>query len=153
MIAERVAPRPVLFVSLGASADAVPSRGVESRSVPFLSDPRDVARYLQAADLVLHAAHAENHPLAVLEAQSCGVPVVASDVGGIPETLVGRATGLLVTPDDPAALAEAASGLLLDDVRRAAIAAAALANATARFGLDRMVDAYIALYRELVSGS
>lgn len=151
-IVARVAPRPVLFVSLGAS-DVAPIQGADVVSVPFLSDPRDVARYLQAADLALHAARAENHPLAVLEAQSCGVPVVATDTGGIPETLVDARTGLLVPPADPAALAEAASGLLLDDVRRRDMGAATVAHATGRFGLDRMVDAYIALYRELAGRS
>jgi len=152
-IAARVAPRPVIFVCLGALMDPGSTPGVEVASVPFLCDPRDVARYLQAADLMVHAAHAENHPLAVLEAQSCGVPVVATGVGGIPETLVDGRTGLLVPPDDPAALAEAASGLLLDDDRRAAFGNAAFENAASRFGLDRMADAYVALYRELGSGS
>jgi len=151
-IVARVAPRPVLFVSLGASADVAPAPGVEARMVPFLSDPRGVARYLQAADLVLHAARAENHPLAIIEAQSCGTPVVATDVGGIRETLADGQSGLLVPLSDPAALAEAASGLLLDDARRQAMGAAALEHATAHFGLDRMVDAYVALYHELASG-
>jgi glycosyltransferase involved in cell wall biosynthesis len=152
-IAARVAPRPVLFVSLGASVDSASIAGVDVLPVPFLPDSRDVARHLQAADLVLHAARAENHPLAVLEAQSCGIPVVATDVGGVPETLVDRRTGLLVPPDDPAALADAASGLLLDDGRRAAFGEAAAGNAAAHFGLDCMLDAYVALYRELGSAS
>jgi glycosyltransferase involved in cell wall biosynthesis len=151
-IAARVAPRRVLFISLGAEAGEAPTQGAEVLAVPFVSDPRRVALYLQAADLVLHAAHAENHPLAVLEAQSCGIPVVATAIGGVPETLVDGETGVLVPHADPAALAEAASAILLDDPRRDAMGAAAFDNASGRFGVGRMVDDYVALYRELVSG-
>lgn len=152
-IVRRVAPRDVLLLSLGARVDAPPVRGARVVSVPFLDDPRDVARYLQAADLALHSVHAENHPLAILEAQSCGLPVVASNVGGVSETLVDGDTGLLVPPDDPGAIAREASGLLLDDVRRESMGRAALAHATGRFGLDRMVDEYVSLYEELAGAS
>lgn len=148
-IARRVAPREVVFLSLGAVADPVAAPGVDVRSVPYTSDPADVARYLRAADLMLHAARAENHPLAILEAQSCGIPVIASDVGGVSETLVDGHTGLLVPPSDPMALAEAASSLLADGSRRAAMGAAALAHAEEHFGLDRMIDAYVGLYRTI----
>jgi len=152
-IVRRVAPREVLLLSLGARVNASPVPGARVVSVPFLDDPGDVARYLQAADLALHTAHAENHPLAILEAQSCGLPVVASNVGGVPETLVDGETGLLVPPDDPGALAQEASGLLFDDPRRESMGRAALAHASGRFGLDRMVDEYVRLYQELVGGS
>ena len=152
-IARRVAPREVLLLLLGARADDSPVPGARVVSVPFLDDSRDVARYLQAADLAVHTVHAENQPLAILEAQSCGLPVVASNVGGIPETLVDGQTGLLVPADDPGELAEAVSGLLLDDRRRESMGRAARAQALGRFGLDRMVDDYVRLYQELAGGS
>lgn len=152
-IVERLSPRPVLLVSLGAWVKDAGIPGAEIISVPYLQNPSDVARYLQAADLMLHAVHAENHPLAILEAQSCALPVVASDVGGIPETLVDGRTGHLVAPDDSVALADAASALLLDEGRRESMSAAAFEHASGRFALDRMVDDYVELYRELAGRS
>lgn len=152
-IARRAAGREVVLVVLGARIEAPPAVGMRVVSVPFLDEARDVARYLQAADLAVHTAHAENHPLVVLEAQSCGLPVVATRIGGVPETLVDGMTGVLVPPTDPGALAAAVASLLLDGDRRASMGRAALEHARGRLGLDRMIDAYVSLYRELVSAS
>ena len=68
------------------------------RSEPFGSRGR-VAETLRRADVYVHATKADNHPLAVLEALACGVPVVAPRVGGIPEQLTEE-TGVLVEPGD-----------------------------------------------------
>ena len=148
-IVELVAPRPVLLVSLGAWIEDDRTPGAEVLSVPFTPDPRVVARYLQAADLAIHAARAETLGLVILEAQSCGLPVVATAVGGIPETIADGVTGLLVPPEDPAALARAAGELLLDAPRREAMGTAAIERARSLFGLDRMVGAYFDLYGEV----
>ena len=145
LIVERVAPRPVLVAALGGTSSPGPG-GAQILGVPFLKEPAEVARYLQTADLVIHAARAENHPLAILEAQSCGLPVVASDVGGVSETLVDGVTGLLVPPSDCSALAEAARALLGDDARRGAMGVAAASHAREEFGLERMVERYLTLY-------
>ena len=81
----------------------------------------------------------------MLEAQACGVPQVATDVGGVGEA-VDAATGLLVPPRDPAALAGALAELLLDPERRARMAAASRARHAERFMIERMLDATAALY-------
>lgn len=148
-IAKRVHDRPLVVVALGTESLAESLPGAVVVSVPYVRSPEHVARYLQAADLYLHMAHGENHPLAILEAQSCGIPVIASDVGGISETLADGITGVLVPAGDGAALASAASGLLTDDARRLTMGAAAANHARGRFGLERMADAYISLYREV----
>ena len=112
--------------------------------------PEDVARWLQAADLYVHPSRADTFPNGVLEALACGTPVVASRVGGIPEQ-VRDETGVLVEPGDPAALAAAIESLLADPSRRERMSAAAAEDARARFSLDRQVDAYLALYVELLA--
>jgi glycosyltransferase involved in cell wall biosynthesis len=108
----------------------------------------EVAKGLQGADLFVLATRADNHPLTVLEALGCGVPVIASRVGGIPEQLTEE-TGVLVEPGDPDALAGAIDALLGDPERRARMGEAAAADARARFSLERQVDAYLDLYEEL----
>jgi starch synthase len=84
----------------------------------------------------------------VYEAMGCGTPVVASRVGGIPELVVDGETGLLVPPDDPAALAEAVTALLADPDRRARMGCAARAQALARFESATIALQTLALYQQ-----
>jgi glycosyltransferase involved in cell wall biosynthesis len=136
----------VEFIAVGRETAVVP--GSATRSVPFQHDRREMAKYFQAADIYLHAAHADTSPLSVLESMACGTPVVASRVGGIPEQLADDA-GVLVDPHNGAQMAGAVERLLGDDALRVAIGERAAARAHRCFTLDRQVDAYLALYREL----
>ena len=139
-----------IFVALGEDAPAERIGGVELRYSAFLTDPEQVARYYQAADLYVHPALAENAPLAIIEAMACGTAVVASEVGGIPELVADGETGLLFPARNPAALADAVETLLGDKSRRAAMGAAALERVRERYTLERQVDAYLAWYDELM---
>jgi glycosyltransferase involved in cell wall biosynthesis len=69
--------------------------------------PAEVARWMSAADLVCLPSVNEGVPNVLLEAMACGTPVVASDVGGIPEIVDPGACGYLVAPGDPRELADA----------------------------------------------
>jgi len=106
----------------------------------------DVAAWLRAAKVVLHPVRWEGFGLAVLEAMLAGRAVVASAVSAVPELVVHGETGLLVPPDDPAALAAAANELLEAPERAAAMGAAGRRRARADFSVARMVDATLALY-------
>jgi glycosyltransferase involved in cell wall biosynthesis len=139
--------RQLLAIALGEAAPEERIGSVRLRSEPFQAR-EEVARRLRGADLYVHATKADNHPLAVLEALACGVPVVAPRVGGIPEQLTEE-TGMLIEPGDPEALARAILDLADDPERRRRMGAAAAADARARFSLDRQVDAYLDLYSEL----
>ena len=97
-------------------ADRVRLRGRVGRDgVPAL---------LRSADLVVCMPWYEPFGIVPLEAMACGVPVVASAVGGLPDTVVDGVTGVHVPPRDPAALAAAVRALLADPLRRAAFGAA-----------------------------
>ena len=74
----------------------------------------DVERLLKAADIFVMSSLREGTSIALLEAMAAGVPVVATDVGGNPELVSNRGTGMLVPPSSPAALAEAVSSLIRD---------------------------------------
>jgi starch synthase len=84
-----------------------------------------------------------------LEAMACSTAVVASRVGGIPEVVAEGATGLLVPPDDPAALADAMNALLRNPGRAEALGRAGRLRAVDEFSWDAVAAQTAALYAEL----
>jgi glycosyltransferase involved in cell wall biosynthesis len=105
---------------------------------------------LSIADLFLLPSAQESFGLAALEAMACGVPVVASKAGGLPEVIDHGVTGFLHPIGDVDAMA--ASGLLLlsDDDLHGRIAAAAAASVRERFCVDRVVPMYEAHYVQVL---
>jgi glycosyltransferase involved in cell wall biosynthesis len=109
----------------------------------FLANPFPLVRRLE---VLVHPALRDPFPLALLEGMALGRPIVASAVGGIPEMLIDGESGILVPPDDAAALAAAVVGLLRDAAHRRAVGAAAFARLRTHFSLDgfarAMFDAF-----------
>ena len=149
LLSDRAPADRFVFVALGEEGPKQAFGGIELVYSAFLRDPEQVARYYQAADLYVHPAVAENLPLAIIEAMACGTPVVASDVGGIPELVVEGETGVLFPVGHPGALADAVATLLGDDARRRAMGAAAARRVLDRFTLELMADAYLDWYAEM----
>lgn len=116
----------------------------------FLGFSGPSARHLRAIDVFVLPSSWEALPIGLLEALACGVPQVATDVGGSGEA-VAPETGRLVPPGDPAALADAVVALLADPAGREQMAAASRARHDARFGLERMVAQTAAVYDEALS--
>ncbi len=119
--------------------------------VRFLGRREDAADLLAACDVFVMPSRREGLGVAALEAMAAGRPVVASRVGGLATAVLDARTGLLVPPEDPAALAEALSTLLGDGALRARLGAAGPARVAADFGAEGMVEAYEKLYRELLT--
>lgn len=99
----------------------------------------------QAADLFLFASETETQGLVLAEAAACGVPTVAVRAPGCEEVVVDGETGLL-TKADTEALADAATGLLLDRERRAGMAAMARAHAVREFEVGRQIERTLDVY-------
>lgn len=150
ILAERDDTPDLLFLAIGSDAPPEHIGRSELRSVPFTRDSARMASYYQAADLYVHPARAENLPLAIIEAMACRTPVVASNVGGIPEIIEDGHTGLLFQPADAAALASAIAALLASDARRETMSEAGLRSVAARFTLGMQVDAYLSWYQDLL---
>lgn len=112
----------------------------------FTGERDDVPELLASFDVFAFPSLFEGLCLAVIEAQAAGVPVVATPVGGIRETVVPGETGVLVPPRDPAALATAIVRLLEDRYEAGRLAQEARRRALDRYAVGQMVDATIALY-------
>ncbi len=106
-------------------------------------------RRLATADLLALPSRVEALGLVVMEAMACGLPVVASAIGGGPELIRPGRDGLLIDPGSLAGLTAALAGLLRDPARRARLAASAALRARS-FSLARLAQGYRAIYAELL---
>jgi glycosyltransferase involved in cell wall biosynthesis len=123
-------------------------------AIAALSDPRwvvmtgrrmDVPKLVHAFDVFALSSMTEGLPLVVPEAMAAGLPIVTTGVGGLPNVVGDQVTGLVV-PVDEQAMAAALAALEVDRDRARAMGARGRAAALARFGSDRMVEAYLELY-------
>ncbi|MFQ6118111.1 MAG: glycosyltransferase, partial [Candidatus Bipolaricaulia bacterium] len=110
------------------------------------------AEVLGEADLFLLPSEQESFGLAVLEAMSCAVPVVATRVGGLPEVVRDGEDGYLVDVGDVAALAERGIKLLSDDALRERMGQQARQRVLEKFTPERIVPQYLQYYREILAG-
>ncbi len=123
--------------------------GIDSHVV-FTGWREDVPALLSVMDLLVMPSRNEAVGMALIEAQARGIPVVATNVGGIPEVVENGRTGLLVGPDDAAALAGAITQLISDPARRLAMGAEARAWVAGKFDADTMAARISDLYMELL---
>ena len=110
----------------------------------------DVPSLLKGLDLFVMSSITEGLGTSVLDAMAAGLAVVATRAGGIPESVVEGATGLLAPPADAPALARAIAVLLRDAPRRRAFGAAGRRRAHASFNAERMVEETAAVYVDVV---
>ncbi len=134
----------------GLAQDEARALGVADR-VQFLGRIENVAPLLANADLFLLPSDNESFGLSALEALACGVPVVASNAGGIPEVVAEGITGALRPVGDVDAMAEAAIGILADEERWARMSSAAAADARLRFSESRIIGQYEATYEDALA--
>jgi glycosyltransferase involved in cell wall biosynthesis len=124
-------------------------RGLD-RHVRFLGMRDDVLELLPALDLFVLGSRFEGLPIALLEAMAAGVPCVATRVGGVHEAVQDGQQGVLVPPGDPAALAAAALGLVLDPDRRERMGASGVERVREHFSIDRAARRIEAIYEEVL---
>jgi glycosyltransferase involved in cell wall biosynthesis len=122
--------------------------------VQFLGVRRDVPELMGAADGYVLSSVREGMPVVLLEAAAAGLPIVATRVGGVAEVTEDGATGLLVPPANPAALAEAMQRIeALDPEARRAMGARGRALVEERYGTERVMEMWDRLYRESATAS
>ncbi|HTR42952.1 MAG TPA: N-acetyl-alpha-D-glucosaminyl L-malate synthase BshA [Pseudomonadales bacterium] len=111
----------------------------------------EIEDYLQTADLGFFTSETESFGLSILEAMYFGCPSIARHVGGIPEVVEENTSGLLVSSDQPDALARALESLIQDPQRRTAMRLAAKKRASEHFSAGAIVPRYEALYQRVCS--
>lgn len=119
-------------------------------AVWFAGDRSDVPALLQHIDVFCLTSHAEGMSNAILEAMACGIPVIATQVGGNAELVVDGETGRLLAEPSAAALADAIEGYFSDPGTRQRHGSAAGARARTDFSIATMVERYWSEYARLL---
>jgi glycosyltransferase involved in cell wall biosynthesis len=147
-------PRGTLLLAgdgpLHESLDEQARRLGVADAIRFLGYRSDVESLLHAADICVVPSRSEGLSLAAIEAMATGLPVVASQVGGIPEVVEDGRTGILVEAENPAALAGAITRVLGDTTLRTRLAASARGAAQA-YDIEAYCTRLVSLYQRLAS--
>ena len=141
------------FLSCEAELRAAVRANALASSVRFTGYVTNVEAWLQAADAFLFPSENEALPLALLEALACGLPAIASDVGGMRDILRDGENGRRVAVNDAAAWRAAMETLAAAPEQAAAWGRGGRTTALARFGIERVAAEHLALFRALVAAS
>jgi len=143
------ADTPALAAEVGGLAAELRSARSGVVWIPAMLAKHEVIQILSHATVFACPSLYEPLGIVNLEAMACGTAVVASRVGGIPEVVADGETGLLVPPDDPAALAEAINALVRDPARAASLGRRGLERAVAEFSWASVAAQTASLYARL----
>lgn len=151
-LVEKEVPSVLLLVGDGPEMNRVEkevfSLGLADK-VKFLGKQESVREILQMTDVFLLPSEQESFGLVALEAMACGVPVVASRVGGLPEVISDGQTGFLVPPGDIDGMSKAALNLLQDENRYRQFSSQAILRARQEFPVDKAVAHYEDIYKRV----
>jgi glycosyltransferase involved in cell wall biosynthesis len=164
--AQAMPEKSLCFLAVGESA---PDEVIGSATISFIpyKTSEELAEYYQAADVYLHAARSENFPNTIIEALSCGTPVIATAVGGIPEQIKGlrnegdncglnhyevsEATGILTPVGDATALASALCHMFRNTEVLQQLSLSAAIDARMRFNLEYIGNQYLDFFDEVIA--
>ena len=133
-----------------ALVTATASLGLVDR-VLFAGQTTNVQTYYAAADVLVNPSHSEGSPYVLLEAMSAGLPIVATEVGGVPEMVTNNETALLVPARDPQAMADAIARILNDEGLASSLIETAGKLVVSRFSPAAYVRALSEVYRDVIS--
>jgi glycosyltransferase involved in cell wall biosynthesis len=147
----------IRFVSVGGEKypgdlERIRSRASEAGlgdTLRFMGRRPDALNFVAAADIFVNPSTVEGLPVAILEAMALGRPVVAAAAGGVPGIVKDGVTGILVEPNEPAALAAGIERLISDPLLAKRLGEAAQGMVMNEYGLEPMVRATEEVYRQV----
>jgi glycosyltransferase involved in cell wall biosynthesis len=150
---EKLKANPNLWLLVVGEGDEFKSLGVKSVFLGSVQDEQLLVNAYGAADLFVLPSMEDNFPNTALEAVACGIPIIGSRVGGIPEVVRDRQTGLLFNRGDAQSLATSAQELLSDGAERRRMSEECRRIAVEEYRLELQSRRYLELYSTLLSSS
>jgi glycosyltransferase involved in cell wall biosynthesis len=135
---------------LGEGSEQQRLREMRVEGVQFTGQVQDAVPYLQAADLFVLPSSTEGLSNSMLEAMSCGLPVLATAVGGAPDVIRHGESGWLIPPEDVPALRQGLETLLAEDALRFKLGSHARERILSDFSLDSVAGRLAGLYQKLM---
>ncbi|MFN3191651.1 MAG: glycosyltransferase [Aureliella sp.] len=151
-VLNRIPKAQLVIVGDGIEREKIEQRALElgvTQNVHMLGTRHDVHEILTAFDVKILASRMEANPASTLEANACGVPAIAPNVGSLPDTIQDGVTGLLTPPNDPEALSIAIQKMLGNLGTAKKMGQAALKTVRQRFSVEVMVAGYESLIEGL----
>ena len=136
----------ILFLNIGGDSGQKSENWLD---FGYVNDPKTMAKLYSAADVYLFPTLAETFGMTIVEAMSCGLPVVTFETGGVPEIVENEESGFVVEYKNGEMLINALSRLLDDDEVREEMSGEAVL-ASKKFSSERMAIEYLRLYEELL---
>lgn len=143
----------LVFACFGESQELESTKGLPIRLIGSFSGDENAARVYQCADLFICASREDNLPNTVMEAMACGVAVLGTKVGGIPDMVEDGLTGRLVPGGDAVALADALLDLIRNKDKARSMGAAGREKSERLYAPSRQVEAYLRLFEDLSAQS
>ncbi|MBI9044564.1 MAG: glycosyltransferase [Anaerolineaceae bacterium] len=147
--AAQISKRPIIFLAVGEEHPDEISENLQIRFIGF-QEQTDLAQFYQASDLFIHATRADNYPTTIMEAMACAVPVLGTNIGGVPEQIINGQNGFLFSLRDVQTLKEKILFCIQNPEQLAQLSDNALAFAKSNFDVTRMVLEYKHLYEEII---
>jgi N-acetyl-alpha-D-glucosaminyl L-malate synthase BshA len=151
---QRKIPSKLLLVGDGPDRSACEKLARElgiEKSISFVGKQNELAPLLSAADVFLMPSQSESFGLSGLEAMACGLPVVSTSVGGLPELVVHGETGYIAEIGDIERMAKYVIDLLSNEQKYKLFAAASRKRAVEMFNMDKVVDQYENYYKKILA--
>ena len=139
-----------LLLIIGTGSEETLLQGLAGDGVRFTGQIRDSVRYLKAADLYVSPSSTEGLSLSLLEALSCGLPVLATSVGGARDVIQHNVNGYLIPPEDLSSLKNGLLTLLGDEALRTKLGQGGRQRIISDYSLDSVADKLSDLYTGLI---
>ena len=145
-----------ILIIVGAGTDESKMKNLVSKlgidnNIRFLGHASEIVRFYKASDIFVLPSFAEGMPNSLLEAMACGLPIIASKIGGVVDVVQDERSGILFESGDMSGLSSAMVRLAKDDALRQRLGAEARKRILEDFSVEGIVDKYIKLYKTVLA--